>query len=190
MVALPLASQPMASLFRPAADLLARYAEYHRDRRNIITHLVGIPLIVWAVSVLLARVMFDVAGVGVTLAWVAWALASLWYVTRGEFGLGLTTSLAIGALVTLAHPAAAAGLSAWLALGLGGFLLGWMFQFLGHYYEGRKPAFVDDLAGLLVGPMFVMLELLAMLGLFHALIGEIERRVGPTLLRDLAHPAA
>jgi uncharacterized membrane protein YGL010W len=45
----------MASLFRPAVDLLARYAEYHRDRRNIQTHLVGVPMIVFGVGVLLAR---------------------------------------------------------------------------------------------------------------------------------------
>jgi uncharacterized membrane protein YGL010W len=26
-----------------------------------------------------------------------------------------------------------------------------VIQFIGHWYEGRKPAFVDDLIGLLVG---------------------------------------
>ena len=37
--------------------------------------------------------------------------------------------------------------------------------------------------------MFVVLELLALLGLFKALVGEVERRAGPTVIRDLAHPA-
>ena len=36
-------------------DQLGQYAEYHRDRRNIATHFVGIPLIVVAVAVLLSR---------------------------------------------------------------------------------------------------------------------------------------
>ena len=49
------------------------------------------------------------------------------------------------------------------------FLLGWTFQFVGHYFEGRKPAFVDDLAGLLVGPMFVTAEVLFALGLCQPL---------------------
>lgn len=66
------------------------------------------------------------------------------------------------------------------------FLLGWVFQFVGHYYEGRKPAFVDDLVGLLVGPMFVVAEGLFSLGWGKSLLAEIERRVGPTHLRDLA----
>ena len=38
-------------------------------------------------------------------------------------------------------------------LGLGLFAVGWVIQFVGHYYEGRKPAFVDDVMGLLVGPL-------------------------------------
>ena len=35
------------------AACLARYGEYHRDRRNVATHSVGIPMIVLAVEVLL-----------------------------------------------------------------------------------------------------------------------------------------
>ena len=34
---------------------LAKYAAYHRDRRNIATHFIGIPMIVLAVAVLLSR---------------------------------------------------------------------------------------------------------------------------------------
>ena len=40
---------------RSTPDLLIQYARYHRDPRNIATHLVGIPMIVLAVAVLLAR---------------------------------------------------------------------------------------------------------------------------------------
>ena len=38
---------------RPAIDLLSQYALYHRDRRNIASHFVGVPMIVFAVGVLL-----------------------------------------------------------------------------------------------------------------------------------------
>ena len=40
---------------RSATDLLTQYAAYHRDRRNIVSHFVGVPMIVFAVGVLLAR---------------------------------------------------------------------------------------------------------------------------------------
>jgi len=36
--------------------------------------------------------------------------------------------------------------------------------------------------------MFVTAELLFSLGLARPLASEIERRAGPTVLRDLAHP--
>jgi uncharacterized membrane protein YGL010W len=82
------------------------------------------------------------------------------------------------------------GTGAWLACGFTTFITGWVLQFIGHYYEGRKPAFVDDLVGLLVGPMFVVGEALFAVGLCRPLAQEIERRTGSTLLRDLAHPVA
>ena len=45
------------------------------------------------------------------------------------------------------------------------FLLGWVIQFVGHYFEGRKPAFVDDLSGLIVGPLFLVAEAAFAMGL-------------------------
>ncbi len=54
-----------------------------------------------------------------------------------------------------------------------------MLQFIGHHYEGKKPAFVDDIMGLAIGPLFVLAELSFELGLRSALKEEIERRSGP-----------
>jgi len=178
----------MASLFRPALDLMAQYAAYHRDRRNIATHFVGIPLIVFAISVLLSRSEFLVSGTVVTPAIVLWGLTALWYLTRGNLVLGAATAVVNGVLTALAMPAAQGSTTSWLVIGVGSFVIGWVFQFVGHYYEGRKPAFVDDLVGLLVGPMFVVGEAMFMLGWGRPLMAEIEKRVGPTHLRDLAHP--
>jgi uncharacterized membrane protein YGL010W len=179
----------MATPFRPAFDLLAQYAEYHRDRRNIVTHFVGVPMIVFAVGVLLAKPAFTLGSLVLTPAWMAFAVAAAWYLTRGEFALGAAVSAGVALLVALGQPLAAGGVAAWLGWGLGFFLVGWVVQFVGHYYEGRKPAFADDLVGLLVGPMFVVMELLALAGCFKPLVARIESRVGPTVIRDLAHPA-
>lgn len=179
----------MASLFRSALDLMAQYAAYHRDRRNIATHFVGIPLIVFAISALLARAEFAVGATPMNAAIVLWGVSAVWYLTRGNFMLGAATTVANGALTALAMMATqGTTTSLWLAIGVGSFVVGWIFQFVGHYYEGRKPAFVDDLVGLLVGPMFVVGEALFMAGWGRGLLAEIERRVGPTHLRDLAQP--
>jgi uncharacterized membrane protein YGL010W len=179
----------MPTPFRPAVDLLQQYAEYHRDRRNILTHFVGVPMIVFAVGVLLARPPFVLGGVTLSAAWLIYALVALWYLTRGQFALGLAVSAGMGALMLLAHQVSGGSVGHWLGWGVSFFAVGWVIQFVGHYYEGRKPAFADDIVGLLVGPMFVVMEMLATLGLFKALMAEIERHAGPTLIRDLAHPA-
>jgi uncharacterized membrane protein YGL010W len=89
-------------------------------------------------------------------------------------------------LLLAAHRVADGSVVTWLGWGVGVFALGWLIQFVGHWYEGRKPAFVDDIVGLLVGPMFVTAEAMFMLGWNKPLMAEIERRAGPTTLRDLA----
>ena len=174
---------------RTALDLLSHYAAYHRDRRNIATHSVGIPLIVFAIGVLLSRPSFGLGGWGLTPAWLVFAAAALWYLSR-HLVLGAATAFATGVLFWLAHQlTGGAGTTSRLTWGLGCFVLGWIIQFIGHYYAGRKPAFVDALVGLLVGPMFVVAEWLFALGWNRAMLQAIESRVGPTRLRDLAHPA-
>ena len=179
----------MASTFEPALALLKHYAEYHRDRRNIATHLVGVPMIVFAVAVLLSRPSFGIGSLLLSPAWVLCGLAALWYVTRGQPLLGVVVSAGIALLVALAHRLSGAGLGAWLGSGLGLLAAGSTIQLVGHYYEGRRPTLKDDAFGLPVGPMFVTLEVLSPLGLFRPLLDEIERHAGPTRLRDLAHPA-
>lgn len=175
---------------RSTLDLLAHYAAYHRDQRNILTHFVGIPLIVFGIGVLLARLQLTLPGINFTAAWVAFCFAGAWYLSRrGPLTLGVAVTAAVGVLVGLAHGVAGGGLASWLAWGAGSFMVGWAVQFLGHYYEGRKPAFLDDIFGLLVGPMFVTAEALFSMGWNKPLLAEIERRVGPPHLRDLAHPA-
>lgn len=182
----------MPSPFRSANDLLSQYAEYHRDRRNIATHFVGIPLIVFAIGVLLGRPALSgpwPGGLALTPAWVLWTLSTLWYLTRGQLLLGVAVSLLNLALIALAAPLAQGSTALWLGAGLGSFAVGWVVQFVGHYYEGRKPAFVDDLVGLLVGPQFVVAEALFSLGWLSALHDEIERRAGTTRVRDLLNAA-
>ena len=184
-----MADSPLAAPALPKGHvtaLLVQYARYHRDRRNILTHFVGIPLIVFAIGVLLARASVF----GFSAAWIVWGLATLWYLSRGSLVLGLAVSTVNAVLIAAAHPLAAGNLSSWLAWGVGSFVVGWIIQFVGHYYEGRKPAFVDDLVGLLVGPMFVVAEWLFAAGWGREMLAEIERQAGPTRLRDLAQPAA
>ena len=61
----------MVTPFRPATTLLKQYAEYHRDRRNIVTHFVSVPMIVLGVLVLLSLPHFTLGAATFTQALVA-----------------------------------------------------------------------------------------------------------------------
>ena len=143
-------------------DHLSQYAAYHRDPRNIASHFIGIPLIVVAVAVLLSRPQW--AGGWVSPA-VLVALASAWFYLRLEVRLGVLMTVLLGLCVWAGQVLAQQSTLVWLASGIGMFVIGWAIQFVGHHYEGRKPAFVDDVTGLIVGPLFVVVELAFLLGM-------------------------
>lgn len=164
-------------------DQLSTYAAYHRDARNIATHFIGIPLIVLAITVLLSRPAFAVGGWSASPAWVAVIAASAYYLVLSR-GLGLVMTVLLVLCAGFGAWAAQLSTAAWLTIGVGGFIVGWVFQFIGHYWEGRKPAFVDDLMGLIIGPLFVVAEALFMAGLLQDLQQAVEKRSGPVRHRS------
>lgn len=170
-------------------DHLAQYAAYHRDRRNITSHFVGIPLIVMAVAILLSRPSADWLAVSLSPALPVALIATLFYL-RLDLRLGLLMGLLLALCVWLGAFVAEQSTLYWLGSGIGLFVLGWIIQFVGHYYEGRKPAFVDDIMGLAIGPLFVVAEAGFLLGLRQPLQAEIEQRAGPVYLRDLSQKAS
>ena len=163
-------------------DHLSQYAAYHRDPRNIASHFIGIPLIVVAVAVLLSRPAWVVGGLWISPALLV-ALLSAWFYLRLEWALGVLMTVLMGLSVWAGHALAAQSTSLWLGSGVGMFVVGWVIQFVGHYYEGKKPAFVDDISGLIVGPLFVVAELAFLLGLRQDLKQQIEARSGPVRSR-------
>jgi len=89
-------------------------------------------------------------------------------------------------LLWLGSWVAAQTTAVWATTGIALFVVGWIIQFIGHYFEGRKPAFFDDIIGLIIGPLFVVAETAFGLGLRDEVRQEIERRAGPTYIRKIA----
>lgn len=157
------------------SEHLIQYAHYHRDQRNIYTHFAGIPLIVIALFSLLS---FEVLG-GVTATQLLVVLSSLFYL-RLSLLMGLVMLLfSISCYFVAQQLVALESTTAWLGSSVVVFILGWVLQFIGHYFEGKKPAFVDDLVGLLIGPLFVMAEVLFLLGFAKSLQQQIDQSAGP-----------
>lgn len=164
-------------------DHLAQYAAYHRDRRNIFSHFIGIPMIVLAVTVLLSRPGIPLAGLWLSPAVLAALLSTLFYV-RLDVRFGLLMGALLGLCLWFSAGLAMGSTALWLSTGMGLFVVGWIIQFIGHFYEGRKPAFVDDLSGLIIGPLFVAAEAAFLLGLRREVEDEVVQRAGPTCIRQ------
>jgi uncharacterized membrane protein YGL010W len=162
---------------------LTQYAAYHRDRRNIATHFAGIPMIVFAVILALATAAFPLGTVTVTVATVVSILMVGYYLMLDRV-LGVAMAIVMFLMCAVASEVTAR-LSTGGALGVAAavFAAGWALQFLGHKYEGMKPAFFDDARQLLIGPLFVCAEAFFLLGGKPELRRYIEARVGPTVPR-------
>jgi uncharacterized membrane protein YGL010W len=172
---------------RTLTEHLSTYAEYHRDRRNIATHFVGIPMIVVGLLALLARPTMTLGMFAVSPALLVYGLGSLFYFAL-DVRFGAAMAVIMGAAVGIAVEIAGLSQLGWAVGGIGLFVLGWVIQFIGHAFEGRKPAFVDDLVGFLVGPLFVVAELGFMLGQRRELLEAIEAKAGPTRSGPVQQP--
>ena len=121
-------------------DRLASYAEYHRDKRNIATHFVGIPMILVGTQATLARI-----GIGpINPAVGATGLATRYY-RQLDPTYGNAMAAVLGATCAIGTSIAALPMPLWAGAAASLFVGGWALQFLGHYFEGearvpRRPA--------------------------------------------------
>lgn len=131
-------------------DLLSDYGAHHRTRGNLVCHAFGVTLIVFGILSMLAEVRVGPFTAGEVLI----AVVVLYYAT---LDLPLAGAM-LAAFAVLDLAARAVG--DW-RIGLAAFLVGWVFQAVGHaVYEKNRPAFFKNLQHLLVGPLFLVNELL------------------------------
>ncbi|MGH9441670.1 MAG: Mpo1-like protein [Thermoanaerobaculia bacterium] len=141
-----------------AARLFADYAEAHSTAGNRICHSIGIPLIVFSVVLALTRIPIAPPGSAAEPVIAAVTVAALALDTAASMPFFIF--LVVADLVSRAIPS---WTSPTFALGLAGglFAAGWIVQFVGHsVYEGNRPAFLRNLAHLLVGPLWIARKLL------------------------------
>jgi len=156
---------------------MAIYAAYHRNRWNKLTHFIGVPAIIFSILIPMSWVSI---GGDLTLAHV-FVGAVLAYYFLLDVPLALATTVATGALLYAAKLAAGTGVvSGWIWFGIF-FVGGWIFQLVGHVFEGRKPALADNLFQIFVAPIFLVAEIFFALGLKRDVLEKVEA--------SLAHPA-
>lgn len=146
-------------------EVLAQYKSVHFNKTNILTHFIGIPLIIYAVTLLLSLYSYSITLFNVELAATP---AHIFFIGSLIYYYCLHTKLAIGmTLYVMLNLFLASFLlehqyGLYIAIVI--FVIGWVFQFIGHFYEKAKPAFVDDLGQFLIGPLFLMAEVYFILG--------------------------
>jgi uncharacterized membrane protein YGL010W len=152
------------------ARQLATYASYHRDERNRATHFIGIPAIVFAILVPLALARSG----GISAAMVVAVLAVIGWIALDRV-IGLAMAVVMLPMLIVAEWIARSYGSgtAWIVFAVF-FVGGWIFQLVGHMWEGRRPALADNLFQAFIGPMFIMAEVLMALGLKPELKAAIE----------------
>jgi uncharacterized membrane protein YGL010W len=144
---------------------LGAYAAVHRDWRNKATHFVGIPIIVFSLLLVLSLWRFELAGREWTMSLAVAFVAVLGWMAL-DLGIGLVMALLM-AVAWFAAEALAGSLGSasavWMAF-IALFVGGWALQFVGHHYEGKRPALLDNIFQGFIGPMFLVAESLVVMG--------------------------
>lgn len=146
-------------------EQLSTYQQQHTNRINLMTHYIGIPAVIFSLLMLLNWISIDIATrYQITFAWIA-VIVTLIYYFYLQIRLALCATIIMIILTFVASWIARPTptlTSAVIFLIL--FIGGWLLQFIGHYFEGRKPAFLISLSQLLIGPLFVLVEALQAMG--------------------------
>jgi uncharacterized membrane protein YGL010W len=144
---------------------LGAYAAVHRDWRNKATHFVGIPIIVFSLLLVLSLWRFELPGGEWTMSLAVAIVAVLGWMAL-DLGIGLVMALLM-AVAWFAAEALAGSLGSasavWMAF-IALFVGGWALQFVGHHYEGKRPALLDNIFQGFIGPMFLVAESLVVMG--------------------------
>ncbi|MDD7804530.1 MAG: DUF962 domain-containing protein [Endozoicomonas sp. (ex Botrylloides leachii)] len=120
------------------------YGKSHRHHVNKLIHWFCVPMIV-----------FSLLG----LLWaIHWGLAIAVILSASSFYIFLSVPLALTALVVAAAMLLIISFIHidLIPVSVTIFVIAWIFQFIGHHIEGKKPSFFKDLQFLLIGPLWVI----------------------------------
>jgi uncharacterized membrane protein YGL010W len=158
---------------KPLEEQMSFYLRYHRNPKNRLTHFVGVPLIMFSLFVVLGLLRIQIAGFGVSAATVL-AVVVLVYYFRLDIVLAMAMTLFTAVLLFFANRIVDEGLVTALAVFAVTFVGGWILQLIGHAFEGKRPALVDNFFQVFIAPIFLMAELFFALGYKRDIAARVE----------------
>lgn len=151
------------------------YAAYHQDARNKATHFAGVPMIIFGLFIALGWARLEVGGVTLTAAMLLAAVVLAWYFLL-DVPLALAMLVVNAGLLYLADLVSVQPLGTGIVYFLVFFGGGWVIQLVGHVFEGRKPALVDNFFQIFVAPIFLAAEVFFALGYKPGLRAAVQER--------------
>jgi len=133
--------------------LLESYEKNHQNPINEAIHIIAIPLIMFSILGMIAA--FDIF-----LEYILVGLVFFYYLKLSKTAalLMLAWLLIYLGLVVLLKPYI-------IEISILLFAFGWILQFLGHFIEGKRPSFFEDLRYFLIGPLFVVQKVISKFGI-------------------------
>jgi len=144
---------------KPLAEQLASYAAYHKDPRTKLTHFFGVPMVTISLFIFLGWFRFIHSTLPITVAVLFYVGVSIYFLLLDKEVGAITVAWNLP-LLLIAHLISHgnAGTSyAWFAIF---FVGGWIIQLWGHYYEGKRPALMDNITQIFNAPLFLTCEVL------------------------------
>jgi uncharacterized membrane protein YGL010W len=144
---------------------MREYAVSHTNPTNVLIHKICVPLIMFSVLGLLWCIPTpQFFQFNPTLNWasIAAAAALCFYFLLNRL---MFIGMLVQSVLMLSLCAWLDSLSILLPVSIAIFIVSWFFQFWGHKIEGKKPSFADDIAFLLIGPLWVQRALYRKIGI-------------------------
>lgn len=146
---------------------MREYAQSHTHPVNVTIHKICVPLIMLTLLGMLWTV--PVPNIFKSVPLLNWATLfatfCMIYYFFLSFKLALGMLLQTSIMIALCHFGSMLFGFNLLWVSIGVFAIAWVFQFIGHEKEGKKPSFFKDLQFLLIGPLWVLYSLYRKLGI-------------------------
>ncbi len=139
-------------------SLIDAYGVSHQNKTNKLIHWVCVPAIFFSLVGLISIVPFPweislIGSVNLNWAFIALLLVLVYYMSLSiSISVGMT--LFAFCCIYLCAELEALEYTLWIYTGI--FAVSWVFQFIGHHIEGKKPSFLQDIQFLLIGPAWLM----------------------------------
>jgi uncharacterized membrane protein YGL010W len=157
-------------------EQMAMYTAYHRNPMNCATHFVGVPLIVFALLVAMSLVpLGQTGGIPISAATVFLLALLILYVVMSPL-VGYAAALVHVPMLWFAEFCAQGESPVVWSIIAACFIGGWIIQFIGHVFEGRRPALFDNILQVFMAPGFLVAETLFAIGLLGELKNDLQDR--------------